>query len=171
MTKIDGSRISLVYRPQDGSERPILFRQDARAWGKLVCLGFRSSDWFLALRRVWRRHHECVNFLCSHTHTHRLKSLIFLCTHTHTHGVVTFFGQHNPHVLWESSDNIVDNQIICEKSIDLLEICVCVVCYQKFFSVVTVVVLVSIFFETQQTAPARPLFFSAPPQVFFSLFI
>lgn len=92
---------------------------------------------------------ECVNFPCSHTH--RLRS-----AHRDTHA--SLFGQHQSsrsvqwQQLWQST---------CSWKINWSSKLVCV-CDQKCLTQV-------FHFETaQQTAPARPLFFSAPPHKFFS---
>ena len=154
--------MSLVNRPRDGSERPIFFRQRA-------CLSGISQQRLVRgpLRRVWRRHHECVNFPCSHTH--RLKSLIFLCTlHTRTASSLILWTPQS-HVLCKWQHRWQSNYICGKNSIELRK--------KKFVYACVLSKSVAppsscfILKHTQQTAPARPLFFPAPHKFFFLFLI
>lgn len=155
--------MSLVNRPRDGSERPIFFFDSARA-----CQGFRSSDWFVALSDECGEGITSVWISLAHTHTDW--SLSFSCAHyTHARRRHLVCGHHNPHVLCKWQHRWQSNNICEKNSIDLWKKKICVrVCVIKKCR--TAKFLFHFETHTQQTAPARPLFFPAPHKFFFPLF-
>jgi len=151
--------------PLDGSERTIFFRQDARAGGKLVCLGFSrgrqrlvesASDGSECGEGITSGMRVCEFPLLTHTqtevshfpvHTRTASSLFFWTTQSSRSVGVEW--QH----LWQSNYSWKINWSSQIR-----------VCYLKCPTVFGVFHFFH--FETQQTAPARPLFFSAPHKFF-----